>query len=249
MSKLDNRHRFCLYLPTVRPNQLAIGAQILLDDELIVHRLNRVLRLKPGDSIDFFTASHHGTLLLQESKDWKRMVSAQVAVCKSISSNQTRLTMGIGVLKKDALEEAVYSMAGMGASAIIPIVTSKSSEPPSPREITRLETAIIAACEQAKNVRLPILLPAQPLETYLSSPATLRCFFTATGASMPNLITALQATPATIQVLIGAEGGFTQAEEAAIAHAGWQEYALTPTILRAVDAARVVTGLIRSLVH
>lgn len=245
----DARHHFCVYVGDT-PLHNTTSFHVVNAD--IAHRLHRVLRLRAGDSVQLFNDTHHALLTLQETKNWKKEVIGTVSATTVTTVRTPALHVGIGLLKPAALEHAVYAASAAGASSITPVITSKSGKELSDREHERLRMQIIAACEQAKNVHIPQLHAPITLETFVQSEPHTRCWFDGSGAPLPVLVEDLKKDPGqagvtsikSISLLIGAEAGFTTAEEALIAAHKWPAYRLTPTVLRAVEAVTVAVSIV-----
>jgi 16S rRNA (uracil1498-N3)-methyltransferase len=90
--------------------------------------------------------------------------------------------------------------------------------------------------QQARRVRLPEILPAVRLEACLEVAAAHRYFLDESLA--PPLLREIPSERAdTAAVLIGPEGGWTDAERQLAVSAAWQPVSLGPLVLRAETAA------------
>ncbi|MGD1997851.1 MAG: RsmE family RNA methyltransferase [Candidatus Dependentiae bacterium] len=241
----DARHHFCVY---VGDSALHDTDSFHSRDADLAHRLHRVLRLRAGSSVQLFNDTHHALLRLGETKKWKTEVVGSISNTAATIARTPALHVGIGLLKPAALEQAIYAASAAGATSITPIITSKSQKELSDRERERLRMQVIAACEQAKNVQLPQLHVPLTLEKFLDSEPHTRCWFDGSGAPLPMLVQDLASLPPSISLLIGAEAGFTSAEEALIRSHDWPAYCLTPTVLRAVEAVTVAVSVVSGTV-
>lgn len=182
----------------------------------------------------------------------KRLIVAQVKEVKKNTPLAPALTLYLPILKKEALEYAIYVAAQMGATTIIPIITEKSQ-----RKIpdhTRLEKIMIAACEQAKNFALPELKEPLTLSAALEGPtlhegtkgSTIKIYFDDEGSPLGELLK--ENKTKTLAVTLGPEGGFTKQETDLLQQASFTSYKLTPTILRSREAVTAGLGALRSLI-
>jgi 16S rRNA U1498 N3-methylase RsmE len=86
----------------------------------------------------------------------------------------------------------------------------------------------------------------EPVEPYERIKALL---FEPDGKALMQALTAINVNPATTVygLILGPEGGFTDEERQQLEQAGADCYALTPTILRSIEAATVALGALRSV--
>lgn len=273
---MRNTHLFFLYLPPhLAPESYRVDTVLSIHDKAVANRVHTVLRLKSGETLQFFTGTHVVSTTLIKSPKPKTLVQATITAVTKMHPRSRTFVAAIGLLKKEAFEAAVYSAAQMGATHIIPVITEKSRRGcTNPREQERLHGIIIAACEQSKNPYIPKLCePAvladaikeksctsRPRHAGLTSAiapkgatavdpvSTLLCF-DATGAPMTEWVPRLSQSDATTTiVLIGPEGGLTHNELKSLRAHDALVACLTPTILRSRDAACMGFGLVASVV-
>lgn len=250
--KTGTAHTFFLYLPPhLTPRTLGVSSNVFtVKDKALTQRVHHVLRLRTGDEVQFFTGIQVITVALTSGAQSKDTLSGTVVGFYDVAPRPRNLMAGIGLLKKDALEAAVYSAAQMGAQVITPIITAKSrSAYMNDKEPARLEKMIIAACEQSKNAHIPKLAAPVTTEQFLNryKKHDLICF-DATGTPLTQLTTTLEKSDRDACVLIGPEGGFIPDELKAIADGGALTAQLTKTILRSRDAACLGLGVVSSVV-
>jgi 16S rRNA (uracil1498-N3)-methyltransferase len=246
-----NTHLFLLYVDSLlEKKSYSLSAPLTLRSPELAHRINTVLRLGNGEHIQLFSNTCVITLALQPSPRPKELIIGTVVDCKPLTSPTYNQIVCIGLLKKESFEEAVHHATVTGATTIIPCITTKSRKSwQSPREIERLKTIIIAACEQSKNYYIPTLLDPQKLDLIIqNTPPIFSLGFEATGAPLTDALqTIAQQKPSKIRFFIGPEGGFTEQECSAMREANVQFYQLTPTILRSQEAVCLAGGLISSV--
>lgn len=120
----------------------------------------------------------------------------------------------------------------------------------SEKEFERLHRIIVAAAEQSKNFCFPTLHPPVPLERSLNLLQEGDTFihFDPTGLPMFAVAQQLKNAPQTRTFLmIGPEGDLTSEEQVLIKKHNAIFCALTPTVLRSVQALAIGAGLIRSI--
>lgn len=248
----DTAHTFAFYSDAVRTirQQIHFDSHQIADPELI-HRIATVLRLSKGDSVIFFDSDYHVKATIV-GFDSKRSITIQL---HEIIANK-RLTPSIQwllpLLKREALEDALYSLTELGATSIQPLLTTKTTRSwGGEKEIVRYERIMIAAAEQSKQFIIPQLHPIIPLDIWLMkqhSPLSAKIFFDAAGIPLREAIGLIEHQKYhDIIALVGPEGDLTYEEKAMLTDQGFIFCALTPTVLRARQAITIGLGALRSL--
>ncbi len=237
------KHEFALYVASLS----AMSAEIVVDDPLLVQRIKIILRLEVGQSCIFFdqlmyaraTITHIGKKSIVCSLGQKQ---ANVALEPSI-------TFLLPILKKEAFAEAVYSLAEIGANNIQLVTTQKVQRHWSASEMERLNKIVIAAAEQSKNFAFPAIKSPVSLEKALTQlPAQVtKLFFDAAGKPFIEGMDVFTQSKKELVLLVGPEGDLAPQEKELVCAQGFQTYALTPTIMRAQQAAAVSLALMRTI--
>lgn len=149
-----------------------------------------------------------------------------------------RLLQGVG--KGDKLEDVVRLVTALGARGVTFVSAERSIARPGPDRAARLNAVAIEAARQSGRGDLPAIdgpLPlARALEALAGSSATKLCL--QPGASLPLAERLME--PCVL--LIGPEGGWSDAELASAASAGFEQVALGPLTLRTELAAAAALG-------
>jgi 16S rRNA (uracil1498-N3)-methyltransferase len=237
-----DKHIFSIYIPNFFNENYKIGIEKKVIDDDVVHRLIKVLRIEIGQQIIFFDQEYHGIIEILDIS--KKFFSIKVLSFEKNMSQLTEIKFLLPLLKKEALEEAVYSLAEIGVSEIQLVVTQKSRQKLlHEKEFQRLESIIIAAAEQSKNYIFPKLYaPVNLFDLKLSSDFS-KIVFDPQGKSFFDFRSNLLQEK--ICLLVGPEGGLTQEELQNLEKKSFQGCRLTPTILRAVQAVAVGAGLFK----
>jgi len=244
------KHVFAFYvkdLTDLLENQESLNFK----DAALWNRLIKVVRLKQGDTFIFFDEKLQAQLeVLPEMIENKRLIAAKITKQEPTKRITPTLTLLLPVLKRDALEYAIYTAAAMATTSILPLITQKSEKKLNEREQERLESIAIAACEQSKNFIPPSIKKALPLQealTELDRHDSVKICFHEHGKSTQELFEKMQNMEQDIVVTLGPEAGFTPEEETLLEAAGFESFKLTPTILRSREAVCLGIGLIRSI--
>jgi len=236
--------RFFSPVPIARDNP---GAVVELD-ESPAHHATRVLRLAAGDALTLFdgTGGEFDALLERVHKR-----GAAVRVLRFVAverESPLAVTLVQAIAANDAMDSTIRRATELGATAIQPVVTARSSPlPPGERADKRLahwRHVAIAACEQCGRNRIP----------GVAAPQSLADWMRAWGGSGIVLVPDATRSSATIArhagplaLLIGPEGGFDAREVAAAQAKGFDALALGPRVLRTETATAAGLALVQSL--
>ncbi len=252
----SSAHQFAFFYQTLPARYLKNDSFTITDVELI-GRMTHIVRLGIGDTALLFNGIHCYELCI-ETVDRKAM---RVRVVNVFAQKTVQPSVGIllPVLKKSALEEAIYGCVESGISNIQLVMTQKSNHSyHHAKEKERLQRIVIAACEQAKQftipeIRTPLPLP-QALLLHKVTPVQTLLFADPEGTPFFEVLTSLHANKQKnktkhIDFLVGPEGSLTPEETRLVYEYGALGVRLTPTILRAQQAAVVLAGALVSSVY
>ncbi len=237
-------HRFY-----VSPDSIHEGRVILRGD--LAHQIRDVLRLRPGDAIVLLDNSGYAyrAHLVMVARD---VVRGRIGEKWKLETEpQTRLTLYQGLLKGQKFEWVLQKGTELGIRAFVPVVTARTVvgdvEDVSAARTERWQKIIVEAAEQAGRARLPHLSEAMLFQG--------ACDLAARGglALIPweeeksrGLREVLANVPKSreIDIFIGPEGGFTEAEAAWAHERGIVSVSLGPRILRAETAGLAAVAAI-----
>ncbi len=230
--------------------ELRSGTRILLSERAAHHAL-RVLRLRPGDEVVLFNGrggEYQGVL----ASAGRRGLAAEVGAWHDVErESPLDATLVQGLSSGERMDLTIQKAVELGASAIRPVLTERSVvRLASERARNRLEhwrRIAVAACEQCGRNRLPTLHAPVALADYCAQPddASLRLLLA------PEATVALRDSVArigrTVALAAGPESGFTAAEEANLAGAGFIPVRLGARVLRTETAALAALAALNAL--
>jgi 16S rRNA (uracil1498-N3)-methyltransferase len=250
---MSNLRFYCL-------EHLQIGTSVKLSDNAAAHA-TRVLRLNAGDKIRLFNGDgfDYGCELisLKKSETLAKVLSQQ----EIKNESPLNITLLQGISSGERMDYTIQKAVELGVSAIQPLSTERSVVKLSPeRAQKRLEhwqNVVIAACEQCGRAKIPPVFAPESLSAWLgtnihagagdadfNNEKAVRILLNPIGAKQ---LSALPKTTQNIQLLIGAEGGLSQAEiDLATTH-GFQSIVLGPRILRTETAALTAIAAMQTL--
>jgi 16S rRNA (uracil1498-N3)-methyltransferase len=232
-------HRF--YAPT-----LDAGDDVVTLPRDEGEHLTRVLRLGAGDTVSVFDGRGR-EFLARVATVARRDVQLQiVSRAEPAAEPAVALTLAQAVLKADKMDDVVRDAVMLGASAIQPLVTTRTEATVAGllkgARLDRWRRVALASVKQSRRAVLPEIRLPLTLETFLDEPpAALRLMLVEPSASAdvePLSAIQKQPPPADAVVLVGPEGGWTDAECAAARARGVRLVSLGPRTLRA-DAVPV----------
>jgi 16S rRNA (uracil1498-N3)-methyltransferase len=229
-------HEFALYVKQLP----AESKELTITDKGMVHRITHVLRLGVAESVILFNQQHHIRFTLTKSS--KNQVTGTTDALQNNTFYKPAVTLILPVLKKDALEAAVYGAVECGVTTIQLVTTQKVQRKwGAAKECERLERIVIAAAEQSKCFAFANIVGPVSLQDALQKcEGTQLLFADPAGKS-------LQKITQDCAVLVGPEGDLTESEKELVKTAGAEFFKLTPTVLRAQQAAVLSVGVLRTL--
>jgi 16S rRNA (uracil1498-N3)-methyltransferase len=220
------------------------GAAELRGEE--ARHLARVLRAEPGQLYEI--SDNQAVWLAEIAEAQGDRVVFRAIEPVAAPEFPVRITLCAALIKFDRFEWMVEKATELGAERIQPVEAARSEKGLFEASRKRSERWVRIAREssqQSRRVHVPEILPALGFLPALAVEAAHRYFLEEGGA--PPFLRALPAvrTPAAkVAVLIGPEGGWTDAERDSAAASGWQPVSLGPQVLRAETASAAALALI-----
>jgi len=249
----NEKHEFAIFVPqlSLKLQSRGVGEKLLLVDEAFVHRITHVLRIKMGDTCIIFDQKIYSSVEIVEFSG-KKSVTLLLRTITCASQLFPTIVFLLPLLKRDDYEAAIYALTELGVNTIQPIFTQKSIRSWQIKDQERIQRIIIAAAEQSKNFAYPLInqpIPlTQALDIYHREPQ--KIFFDALGDSLISVMDKIrQVSAEKIILLIGPEGDLTAEEKFMVSEHKFLFSALTPTVIRAFQAASLGAGLVRSLIR
>ncbi|MGB3710714.1 MAG: 16S rRNA (uracil(1498)-N(3))-methyltransferase [Erythrobacter sp.] len=212
--------------------ELAVGNRLEIDGNN-AHYLSRVMRVTPGDAV-IACDNATGEWTTRVVDAGKRNVTLEVVEQLRERECVPDLWLCPALLKKDRFDLVLEKATELGVARIQPLVTRRCVA--DKLNLDRARTLTIEAAEQCARTALPVLDTPVKLDTLLRDWPNGRALFFADEDGGEPLTESF--TPGPAAILIGPEGGFDDAERAAIrAHPASRRISLGPRILRGETAA------------
>ena len=229
------------------PQPFAIGQEFTLPDTTFRHAV-QVLRLGVGEPLILFNGEG-GEYLAQISNVSKRSASVQIDNFSAIETESpVHLTLVQAVIKPDKMDFALQKAVELGVNTIQPLITQRSvvriGKEQVDKKLQHWEGIVVAACEQSGRTRMPTVQTPLTLERWLETSFVGTRIILAPG-DFPRINALPSDLPTPIALLIGPEGGFTDAEVETCVQAGVMPVSLGPRILRAETASSAALALLQ----
>ena len=219
---------------------LAAGAQLRIEGPQ-GHYLARVMRVAPGDAV-VLCDDVTGEWAARVAEAGKHAVVLDVAGQLRVREAVPDFWLCPALLKKDRFDLVLEKASELGVARIVPVLTRRCvADKLNP---DRALAIVTEAAEQCARTALPQLAEVTKLDALLRDWPEGRALFFADeqGGEPAAGDFAAHAGPAAL--LTGPEGGFDEAERAAIrAHPAARAITLGPRILRGETAAIAATAL------
>jgi 16S rRNA (uracil1498-N3)-methyltransferase len=208
--------------------------------------LTRVLRAEAGQRYEISdNRSAHLAEIVEARGDrvvfraLERLVEPRVPILISLLAALVRF---------DRFESGIEKATELGVERIIPVETERTEKGLREAAAKRSErwTRIAReASQQARRTRIPQILPVVNWTAALAEPASLRYILEETTApSLWRVLPSSRQEATHAAILVGPEGGWTEAERETARAAGWLAVSLGPQILRAETASAAAIAIL-----
>ncbi len=208
-------------------------------------RIQKVLRLSPGDTIEVFDDNQRFLVLLQPP-DKSLAKGKVIETLGKPDGPDYRLTLVFALVRPGPVEQIFRHCTELGVTQFVPLITERSvPKPPGPKD--RWRTIILEAVAQCERPDIPIIEDVQSLDDYLKNrvPQGIELILS-TESDQPRMSELLKAANnAELSILVGPEGGFTRQEERTAISMGFKSAGLGPYKLRSETASMAACSLAR----
>lgn len=225
---------------------LQVGQVLDLCDEAANH-VGRVLRMSEGQALVVFTGdgNNYPATITQAGK--KNVRVTITAVEANESESPLAIHLGQGISRGDRMDFVLQKSVELGVHAITPLFTERCGVKLSGERLLKKQQQwqkiVISACEQSGRSYVPQVHQPVSLAQWLQDlPPALRLTL---DPEAPKALRDQQLSNAHIQLLIGPEGGLTDAEIAQAATADFQPVRLGPRVLRTETAALTALSVVQ----
>lgn len=222
-----------LFCPTLAPGSLTLPPEE-------AHHAAGVLRCRMGDEVILFDG-RGGEALAQIREISRRCVTVETGPVRRFTFDcDWRLTVAVVMGKAHRQSYLVEKCTELGAASIWPVRSERSVTRPGDSAAEKWSRRAIEAAKQSGRRWVPQVDPPHTLSEVLRRMGEFAAVAIADVQSQTRPFAELlkaTARDASLLVLIGPEGGWSQAERAEAKETGAVAVSLAPTVLRTETAA------------
>lgn len=231
------------------PQPLVTGAIIDLP-EAVAHHI-QVVRLAVGEEVTLFNGEG-GQYQARLASVAKRSVTAEV-----LAHDPREAELPYAITLAQALPEAskmdwiIEKAVELGVAGVQPLAAQRCvvrlSSERAEKKLAHWQGIIVSASEQCGRNRLTQLAPLQEFASWSRQPAQATRLLLTPRASVSLADWARQQVPQALTLMVGPEGGFSDAEERAALAAGAIGVSMGPRILRTETAGLMALASLNAL--
>jgi 16S rRNA (uracil1498-N3)-methyltransferase len=213
--------------------------------------IGRVLRLKPGDGFTIFDGKG-GEYPATVATISKTQVEINVAAIQEQNA-QSPLAIHLlqGVSRGERMDFVVQKATELGVQRITPVLTEFSVVKLDPKRakkrVQHWSNIAISACEQCGRNILPHIDAPQPLRNWFGDNLASTDTRILLRPEAESALVSISAPASDLVLLVGPEGGFSDAEYEHAEIAGFKAASFGPRILRTETAAIAAIAVLQSL--
>lgn len=253
------RHRFLLNADAAPADDLVVGSKTALSDRRMLKQIRRVLRLRPGDTVDLLDGRGNLYTARLEILEDDRLEASIIQTKSEPTRKRPNVEVVMPVLKGDRFDWAIEKLTEIGVDIIQPVFAERSVA--RGKRPDRWMSISKEATEQCERFRPPEIREPKPLEeifmSYQKDRLSRRSYICSERSESPHLVRLLcdasdniassTVSTSNISVFIGPEGGFSDTERKRAEISGISSCSLGNTILRAETAAVLAAGILVSV--
>jgi len=230
----------------IDPANLSQGCATITDQE--ARHIGMALRLKPGNTIELFDGS--GMVYQAEiTRIGKTSVETKILASHHHREQPPFLTVAQALVKGKKMDLIIQKATELGITAIQPIITQHCAISSAPADqLSRWQRIAQEACKQCDRPTPLLCHPCTPLAQLLKESdddaTKIICWENETTATLHDLDLGASDN---VLLLIGPEGGFSEAEAESAIGAGFRPVSLGRRTLRAETAAIAAMAIVQFL--
>ena len=229
------------------PQMISVGDVVQLEPGPARH-LTSVLRMSTGQEVVIFNGQG-GEFRGQLVEAKKGSASVQINHFDKIDiESPLTLHLGIGISRGERMDWIVQKATELGVTQITPLFSErcevKLTGDRLSKKVRHWQQVAISACEQCQRNGLPTINSPTTLQTWpadCSEDLKLLLYHRAA-----NRLQDLGQSAASVALLVGPEGGFSDREIDQVMHEGFQPLALGPRVLRTETAPIAAISILQA---
>ena len=238
-----SRHRLYISQPLSGNKELTVEGEQ-------AHYLSRVLRLKPGSNVTLFdgSGSEYPSVVVAAKRQSVLLQTGQRVSRDAESHLPLRLIQGIS--RGERMDFVVQKATELGVQQISPVLSEysvvKLKAERAQKRMQHWNKIAQSACEQCGRNKIPIIDEPIALHELLQRVELAACNLMLNPSAAVSLQHIDKAESA-VNLLIGPEGGLSDAEIEFATNAGFTSVSLGPRVMRTETAALAAVAIIQAL--
>ena len=231
------------------PQPLVAGTTVSLP-EAVAHHI-QVVRLAPGDLITLFNGEG-GEVQASLMAVAKRSVTAEIQAHVAREAELPyAVTLAQALPEASKMDWIIEKAIELGAAGIVPLAAQRCvvrlSAERAEKKMAHWQGIIVSASEQSGRNRLAQLAPLQEFNSWSKQQNAQTRIILTPRADQSLAEWARQQPPQAVTLMVGPEGGFSEAEEKAALAAGAIGLSMGPRILRTETAGLTALAALATL--
>jgi len=228
------------------PPPLVPGSLVDLP-ETVAHHLH-VVRQQSGAELVLFDGSG-GQVRARLVEIGKRRASAEILAHEAVDVELPfRVTLAQGLPEGSKMDWIVEKAVELGVAAVQPLAAQRSvvrlAGDRADKRLAHWQAVVVSASEQCGRNRLADVAPVQDFARWVAQPAAGTRILLSPRADASLAQWTRTTAPHDVTLLVGPEGGFTDAEEDAALAAGALPLSMGPRVLRTETAGLAALAIL-----
>lgn len=215
------------------------------------HHAARVLRLREGDRVEIFDGLGNECQGVIAELGGRRVTVGEIHTTDSDRESPLKVLLAQALSSSEKMDWVIQKATELGVAEIQPLDTGRSvarlSAERAEKRLAHWQQVAISACEQCGRNVLPVIRAPLDIMAWLRQ---MQGVPDAKYILLPQGATSLRSQPrphGRVALLIGAEGGFTQAENDSALHCGFTPIRIGARVLRTETAALAGLAALQTL--
>lgn len=205
--------------------------------------------MQGGDALILFNGDGCEYAATIASVDRKSVQIAIGAAASVDNESPLKIHLGIAVSKGERMDWVIQKATELGVAQITPLqserVDVRLRGEREEKKLAHWRGIAIAACEQCRRNRIPVIDDVQPLAAWVAETRAEKKFVLHHRSDAA--LSAEPIAPRSVALLIGPEGGLGDSEIALAERAGFASLRLGPRVLRTETAPLAAIGVLQFL--
>jgi 16S rRNA (uracil1498-N3)-methyltransferase len=227
--------------------RLAPGETITLQGKP-AHYLGRVLRVTTGQTVVLFNGDGRDYVCEMSGAGKNELALDVMTRLPARPESPLAITVVQAISRGERMDQTLQKCTELGAAAFQPLWSERVEVRLRGEKLEKRQQhwqgVVISACEQSGRAVVPEVKPAVTLQEWVREPSTVTRLVLAPDAEQGLAAVAVESP---VELLVGPEGGFSEAELDWMTSSGALAVGLGPRILRTETAAPAAVAVLQAL--